>query len=237
MKKMIALTMLAGLASAGAQTFTPNLSNVEFGLRGGYDMGLSGGVTVHVRNVSGPLGVRFSADYANVSDALNDNANYPLLGNWGTLKSQGAAESGSSTTVGVDLTYTLPSTIAGVDAYVYGGGRYNNFNAVADFSKYGTPAATSLAVSTAATSSSTTYSTNQFGLGAGVVGQYALTPNLSLAGDLGVDYYFPSAISSNDGNGNTDTFNQGEAGYDDLNALVNQPTTNFKAKIGIVYRF
>ncbi|ULH15904.1 hypothetical protein MF271_04550 [Deinococcus sp. KNUC1210] len=228
MKKMIALTMFAGLASAGAQTFTPNLSNVEFGLRGGYEMGLSGGVTVHVRNVSGPLGVRFSADYSNVSDSLNDSANVPLFGNWGTLKSQGAAESGSSTTVGVDLTYTLPSTVAGVDAYLYGGGRYNNFNAVADFTNYG---------AAGSNAGKTTYSTNQFGLGAGVVGQYALTPNLSLAGDLGVDYYFPSGISTNDGNGNTDTFNQGETGYDDLNALVNQPTTNFKAKIGIVYRF
>lgn len=237
MKKMIALTALAGLATAGAQSFTANLNNVEFGLRGGYEQGLSGGVTLHVRNVAGPIGVRLSADYSMVSDALNDNATFPLLGSFATLKSQGVTESGHSTTVGLDATYTLPSTVPGVDAYVYGGGRYNNFNAVADFTKFGTPVAATAVRAAATTSNAVTYSTNQFGIGAGVVGQYALTSNLSLAGDLGVDYYFPSTITSNDGNGNSVDFAPGTAGYSDLDALVNQPTTSFKAKIGVVYRF
>ncbi|WP_425147334.1 hypothetical protein [Deinococcus sp.] len=228
MNKITALTVLAGLTTAAAQTFTPVPSNVELGLRGGYEQGLSGGVTLHVRNVAGPIGLRLSADYSNVTDSLNDNANVPLLGTWGSLKAQGATESGTSTTVGLDATYTLPSTVPGVDAYVYGGARYNNFNAVADFTNFGT---------TGSNAGKSTYSTNQFGLGAGVVGQYALTPSLSLAGDLGIDYYFPSSIMTNDGNGNTATFTQGASGYSDLDALVNQPTTNFKAKIGIVYKF
>ena len=84
-----------------------------------------------------------------------------------------------------------------------------------------------------------TYSTGQFGLGAGVAAGYALTGNLSLTGDLGLDYYFPSDFSTNTGgvNGTGDTFKRGEGGYDDVNTLVNQPTTSFKAKLGLAYRF
>ncbi len=231
MKKMIAVTVIAGLASAGAQTMTPTLlptlGNVEFGLRGGFDQGLSGGVTLHVRNVSGPLGVRLSADYSGVDDALNDNAAF-IPGGGVTVaqrKAAGDKESGTSTTIGLDATYDLPSVIPNFSAYAYGGVRYNNFSATLDQTSSG--------------SGKVTYSTNQLGLGIGAVGQYALSPNLSAAGDLGVDYYFPGNFSSNQGgtSGTGDTFKPGEGGYSDVNTLVNQPTTNFKAKIGVVYKF
>jgi len=214
----------ASLATAGAQTYTPNLNNVELGLSAGYQQGLSGGVSLRAANVAGPIGVRISADHSNVNDALNDNANFGGTGTWAQYKqSTGATESGSSTTVGLDATYDLPSQISGVNAYVYGGARYNHFSAVADFSNAGL--------------GKTTYTTNQFGLGAGAAIGYAITGNLSVTGDLGVDYYFPSSFTSDDGNGNTDTYNRGEGGYDDVNTLVNQPSTSFKAKLGLAYRF
>ena len=66
-----------------------------------------------------------------------------------------------------------------------------------------------------------------------------ITGNLSITGDLGVDHYFASSFRTNTGgtDGTGDTYNPGEGGYDDINTLVNQPTTSVKAKIGLAYRF
>ncbi len=231
MKNFVALTVstiaAATLATAGAQTFTPNLNNVELGLTGGYQQGLSGGITLRAANVAGPVGVRASVDYNNVDNSLNDNAAY-IPGTGVTVaqrKAAGDKEYGNSVTVGLDATYDLPSMVPGVNAYVYGGPRYNNFNATLDQASSG--------------AGKVTYTTNQFGLGAGVAAGYAITGNLSLTGDLGVDYYFPSSFSTNTGgaNGTGDTYNQGEGGYAEVDNLVNQPTTSFKAKLGIAYRF
>ena len=229
MKNFAALTVstlaAASLATAGAQTFTPNLNNVELGLTAGYQQGLSGGVTLRAANVAGPVGLRASVDFNKVNDSLNDNAAY-IPGTSFTVaqrKAAGDTESGSSTTVGLDATYDLPSMVPGVNAYVYGGARYNNFSATLDQGSAG----------------KVTYTTNQFGLGAGVAAGYALTGNLSLTGDLGVDYYFPSSFSTNTGgvNGTGDTYQQGQGGYAEVDNLVNQPTTSFKAKIGLAYHF
>jgi hypothetical protein len=231
MKNIVALTVstlaAATIATAGAQTFTPNLNNVELGLNAGYQQGLSGGITLRAANIAGPIGARASIDYNNVSDSLNDNAAY-IPGTGVTVASRKAAgdtESGKSVTVGLDATYDLPSMVPGVNAYVYGGARYNNFSATLDESSSGL--------------GSVTYSTSQFGLGAGVAAGYAITGNLSVTGDLGVDYYFPSSFSTNTGgvNGTGDTYNPGEGGYAEVDNLVNQPTTSFKAKIGLAYRF
>ncbi|WP_407539153.1 hypothetical protein Q0M94_13375 [Deinococcus radiomollis] len=231
MKNLAALTIstiaATSLATAGAQTYTPNLNNVELGLTAGYQQGLSGGITVRAANVAGPVGVRASVDFNNVSDSLNDNAAY-IPGTAVTVaqrKAAGDTESGSSTTVGLDATYDLPSMVPGVNAYVYGGARYNKFSATLDQTSSG--------------SGKVTYTTNQFGLGAGVAAGYAITGNLSLTGDLGVDYYFPSSFSTNTGgvNGTGDTYQQGQGGYAEVDNLVNQPTTSFKAKIGLAYHF
>lgn len=231
MKNLAVLTVstlvAAAFATAGAQTYTPNLNNVELGLSAGYQQGLSGGVSLRAANVAGPIGVRISADHSRVNDALNDDAAYLPGGaiTVGQRKAAGDVESGSSTTVGLDATYDLPSQISGVNAYVYGGARYNNFSATLDQTSSG--------------SGKVTYTTNQFGLGAGAAIGYAITGNLSVTGDLGVDYYFPSSFSTNTGgiDGTGDTYNRGEGGYDEVNTLVNQPTTSFKAKLGLAYRF
>ena len=118
-----------------------------------------------------------------------------------------------------------PDLRYGFNAYVYGGARYNMFSASLDQSSSG--------------SGTVTYTTNQFGLGAGVAAGYAITGNLSLTGDLGVDYYFPSSFNTNTGgvNGTGDTYKPGEGGYTEIDTLVNQPSTAFKAKIGLAYRF
>ncbi len=223
MNKILALTMTAGLATAGAQGYSANFNNVELGLSAGYQGGLSGGVTAHARNVIGAFGLRLGADYTVVADALNDNA--PLIPGgltFGSIKqSTGATESGRSATVGLDVTYDLGTLGAGLNTYVYAGPRYNAFSA-----------------STSQGNNTSTYTVNQFGLGAGVAAGYALANNLTLTGDLGVDYFFPgAAINTDDGQGNTDSFARGEGGYSDLDTLVNQPTTSFKAKIGLSYKF
>lgn len=231
MKNFATLTattiVAATLATANAQTFSPNLNNVELGLNAGYQQGLSGGLTLRAANVAGPLGFRVGIDYSMVNDALNDSAAY-IPGTGVTVASRkvaGDKESGNSTTASLDATYDLPSALPGVNAYVYGGVRYNLFNASLNQSASG--------------AGTVTYSTNQLGLGAGVAAGYALTGNLSLTGDLGVDYYFPSSFSTNTGgvNGTGDTYQRGQGGYDEVNTLVNQPSTSVKAKIGLAYRF
>jgi hypothetical protein len=203
---------------------TPASNKIELGLNGGYQQGLSGGVSVRVPNVIGKVGVRVSGDYSNVSDSLNDDAIVGGLKPVAIAKALGATESGSSMAVGVDGTYDLPSMVPGVNSYVYGGGRYSNFSATLT-----QPSVTAV-----------TYTSSQLGLGAGVAAGYALTRNLSLTGDLGADYYFdPSSFNSNVGgaNGTGDSFKKGEAGYDEINTLVNQPSTSVKAKIGLSYHF
>ncbi|MFC4452822.1 hypothetical protein [Deinococcus sonorensis] len=222
MKTLIALTAASALATAGAQAVSPNFNTIDLGLSAGYQGGLSGGVSVHARNVIGAFGLRIGADITKVNDALNDSAAFGPTGTWGDYKnSANATESGRSTTIGVDATYELGDIAPGISTYAYAGPRYNMYSATADFGSSG----------------KTTYTTNQLGLGAGAVAGYAIGNGLTLTGDLGVDYYFPSSINSNDGAGNTDTFARGEAGYAEADALVNQPRTVLKAKLGIAYRF
>ncbi len=228
MRSLAALTLTivaATAATAGAQTFTPNLNNVELGLNAGYQQGLSGGLTLRAANVAGPIGIRVGIDYSNVTDALNDNAELLPGVTVAQRKAAGDKESGSSVTTSLDATYDLPAVAPGFNAYVYGGARYNMFSASLDQTSSG--------------SGTVTYTTNQFGLGAGVAAGYAITGNLSLTGDLGVDYFFPSSFSTNTGgvNGTGDTFKPGEGGYTQVDSLVNQPTTAVKAKIGLAYRF
>ena len=72
----LTLTIAATATTAGAQTFTPNLNNVELGLNAGYQQGLSGGLTLRAANIAGPIGIRVGIDYSNVTDSLNDNVAY-----------------------------------------------------------------------------------------------------------------------------------------------------------------
>ncbi|GBF04980.1 hypothetical protein DAERI_030146 [Deinococcus aerius] len=236
MKKVLALTLCAGLATAGAQTTTTTISatpvtaglnGVELGLTGGYANGLSGEVFVHVPNVAGPFGVKAGVALTRPSDALNDNAKLTNSGTdadltFGDLKRiSGATESGSHTIFSLDGTYNLGEVSPGLSTTLYAGGRYGMFRS-----------------NVTSEDDTTTYSSNEFGIGAGVMVSYPLTGNLSLVGDLGVDQFFKSTINIRSSDGTTNdsipTSDPSYAGFDDLFV---QPGTVFKARIGIKTTF
>ncbi|UBV41724.1 hypothetical protein LAJ19_08670 [Deinococcus taeanensis] len=226
MKPLLTLTLLtlaATTATAGAQS----LSGVELGLTGGYAGGLSGELFVHAPNVAGPIGVKAGVAYTRASDAINDNSpELPGISGpddtFGKAKAAGrASESGSHTVISLDGTYGLGELTPGVDAALYGGARYGVFRSVADYGSNG----------------ATTYSSNAFGIGAGVMVSYALTGTLSLVGDLGVDHYFKSAIRTDDGNGNTDTIATNDGSYSTFDNTFVRPGTVFKARIGVKSTF
>lgn len=222
MKKLLPMALLTiATSTAGAQS----LSGVEFGLTGGWANGLSGEVFVHVPNVAGPVGVKAGLAYTRASDAINDNDNFGIEGNptFGDLKdSLGATEYGSHTSVSLDGTYGLGELSPGVDATFYGGGRYGMFRSVEDYGVDG----------------NVTYSSNAFGIGAGVMVGYALTGSLSLVGDLGVDHYFKSSITT--GGSNTDaggTYAPGSTDYALYDNRFVRPGTVFKLRLGVKTSF
>jgi hypothetical protein len=227
---VLAATALATAASAGAQSF-------ELGLTGGYAGGLSGEIFLHSPNVIGPVGVKFGVSYARAADAINDSAPYdpsgaiyPSTFTFGNAKQSTAAggldatESGSHLIVGLDATYGLGELAPGIDTTLYAGGRYGMFRSVEGVS-----------------GASTTYTSNEFGLGGGAMISYALTGNLSLVGDIGADYFLKGPISYTstkaDGTTTSDTFATGDANYAAYNTRVVRPGVEFKARIGIKYMF
>ncbi|BDP41101.1 hypothetical protein DAETH_10700 [Deinococcus aetherius] len=227
MKKLLALTISAGLATAGAQTLGVGFSTgggLELGLTGGYANGLSGEAFVHAPNLAGPFGLKVGASYTRAADAINDSSPvdptgtlFPTTYTFGQAKQDGvASESGSHTVLSVDGTYNVGELTPGVGATLYAGGRYGFFRSTEDYG----------------TSGSTTYSSNAFGIGAGVMVSYALAGNLSLVGDLGVDQFFGSSINTG-----SDTFQQGEAGYSAISNKFVRPGTVFKARIGVKTTF
>ena len=227
---MTAAALLTALtaATASAQFSTVNTQRtiqssrpVELGLTAGYASGLSGEVFVHAPNVAGPIGVKLSAAYTSPGDSIRDDVSInPTLGlgTFGSYKAQGlASEGGSHVVVGLDGTYSLGEVTPGISVLGYAGGRYGMFKAT---ETYANDAALS-----------NTYSTSAFGVGVGAQLSYALAGNMSLVGDLGVDHFFNSAI--NISGGANDTYNTGEAGYNDLRSRLAFPGTVFKAKLGL----
>lgn len=227
MKKILALTLSAGLATAGAQTFgsSTGLNGIQLGLTGGYAGGLSGEAFVLAPNVAGPFGIKAGVSLTRASDAINDNSPvdptgtlFPTTYTFGQAKQDGVAtESGSRTVVSLDGTYDLGELSPGLSSMVYAGGRYGMFRGTADFGESGR----------------TTYSSNAFGVGAGIMVSYPLSGNLSVVGDLGVDQFFGSSITVSSSNGNTDTYSRSDAGYNDVSNQFVRPGTVFKARIGV----
>ncbi|WP_027459720.1 hypothetical protein [Deinococcus murrayi] len=225
MKHFLALTAAAALATAGAQTTTTTvtaipatpistgLSGVELGLTGGYAGGLSGEVFVHAPNVAGPFGVKVGVAFAN-SDRLNDNAALVGEGNaaltLGDLKNIfGATETGSATVFSLDGTYALGQVAPGVNSLVYAGARYGLFQGAINYEN-----------------ERTTYSSNNFGIGAGLMASYAIGNNLSIVGDLGIDQFFGGAVSVRQSSGTPTDPGAAQGVY-------RQPGTVFKARIGL----
>ncbi|ADV68082.1 hypothetical protein [Deinococcus maricopensis] len=216
MKKTLMTLVLAGAATAAAQT-----SNFQLGLTGGFSGGLGGEVSVHAPNLFNGLGLRATTAYTGV-DAFNDQSTafaaigYPTFAAYKT--GTNSTESGSNTTVGVDVTYGLGTLAQNTTATLYAGPRYNMFRGTIT-----TPGATT---------TTSDYTTNQFGLGAGVLLDYGIDRNLSLLGDLGFDQFFAAPITSNGV-----TTQPGTDAYRADDNLVNQPGSVFKFKVGIGYRF
>ncbi|MFC6748588.1 hypothetical protein [Deinococcus aquaticus] len=224
MKNLIPLTILAiaaSTATAGAQS----LSGVELGLTGGYAGGLSGEAFVHAPNVIGPVGVKAGVAVTRSADAINDSSKDALGTTFADRKkNDGFTESGSQTVVSLDGTYSLGEVAPGVDTTLYAGGRYGMFRAT----------------ETANSTSSNVYSSNSFGIGAGVMASYALSGNISLVGDLGVDHFFKNTINVDSTNaGNTTTYNYptSDADYAYNDSRFVRPGTNFKARVGIKATF
>lgn len=212
MKKLLPVALTLITSTAGAQS----LSGVEFGLTGGWANGLSGELFVHAPNVLGPVGVKAGVSYTRASDAINDNSDLGA-GPFSDYKAAGATEYGSHTAASLDATYGMGELSPGVDATIYGGARYGMFRSTEDYGATG----------------STTYSTNAFGIGAGVMVSYALTGNLSLVGDLGVDQYFKSNITVSGTNTDTTTIARNDALYPSIDNRFVRPGTVFKVRLGV----
>lgn len=225
MKHLLALTAAAALATAGAQTTTTTvnaipatpistgLSGVELGLTGGYAGGLSGEVFLHVPNVSGPFGVKAGVSFSR-SDRLDDNA--ALAGEGDDAITLGefkdifdATETGSATVFSLDGTYALGQVAPGLNSLVYAGGRYGLFQGAINYE-----------------GESTTYSSSNFGVGAGLMLSYPVGNNLSLVGDLGVDQFFGSSVNVRQSSG--EPTDPGAA-----QGVYRQPGTVFKVRIGV----
>lgn len=219
--RLTALALTAAASTAAAQT-AGFQQPLEFGLTGGYTGGLSGEAFVHMPNVAGPVGVKLGVSTG--AAQLNDSATFGSA-TYGDFKRIAAAagttirDGGSNTVISADGTYSLGEFAPGVDATVYAGARYGLFNR---YISYGTD--------------STAYSSGSFGVGGGVMASYALTPSTSIVGDLGANHFFSSGITSNDGT-TSETLNPGEEGYNDARSLLNLPGTQFKAHVGVKFRF
>lgn len=231
-KPMRNLTTLAALtaatltATAGAQSIT----NVELGLTGGYAGGLSGEAFIHAPNIVGPIGLKFGVAYTNPSDAINDSSDLGF-GTFGNAKKPisqgglGATEYGSHLIVGLDGTYGLGELAPGIDATLYAGGRYGMFKSTEDYGG----------------GVSSDWTSNSFGIGAGAMLGYALTGNISLVGDLGVDYFFKSPITQTQhtatGATQTTTYGTSDSFYATADNRFVRPGTVFKARIGVKFTF
>ena len=224
MKKGLLAALAGFLTLAMAQKFS-----VEAGA--GFYGGFGGQLAVVAEDLAPglPLGVRLGVGFA-TSDALDDG--YDLGGGttWGDIKEAGEfSEWGQNVTLSLDVLYKLGGLGFPVEVAPYVGVRYNFFSG-----GYTDPEDNS-------TIKTGTISSNQLGLGLGVRAAYSLMPNLSLVGDLGVDYYLKACISTetidDSGSKTTNTVCPDDSGYDNLDELVTQPEWVLKLRLGAAYRF
>lgn len=222
------VAVLAGLLTAAmAQKFS-----VEAGA--GFYGGLGGQLAVVAEDLAPglPLGVRLGVGFA-TSDALNDDVAYARVTGtqkWGDYKKNNElSEWGQNVTLSLDVLYKLNGLGLPVEVAPYAGLRYNLFSG-----GYTDP-------NNKVSDKSRTVSSNQLGLGLGVRAAYPLMPNLSLVGDLGVDYYFNACIKEvtepDSGSKTESSFCPSDSGYDDANKFVTQPEWVFKLRLGAAYRF
>ncbi|BAW02821.1 hypothetical protein TTMY_2459 [Thermus thermophilus] len=228
MKKAVVVAFAALLTAAMAQKFSVEAGAGLYGNLGGQLAVVAEDFTPGL-----PLGVRLGVGFAQ-SDALDDGEAYsPVTGSqkWGDYKKNyNLSEWGQNITLSLDVLYKVAGLGLPVEVAPYAGIRYNLFSG-----GYTDPQSKIPGIR------SQSYSTNQFGFGAGVRLAYPLMPNLSLVGDLGADYYlnacFKDVVEDDSGNKNEGTVCPGDNNYDSLNEWVTQPEWVFKLRVGAAYRF
>lgn len=224
--KRLVIAALAGLLTAAmAQRFSVEGS-------AGFYTGFSGQLAVVAEDLPGlPLGLRLGVGFAS-TDALDDNYDMGPDTKWGTAKKNlELSEWGQNVTVSLDVLYKL-TQVQGISVAPYLGVRYNMFSGGATDPKDKLPGV-----------KSGTYSSNAFGFGLGVRAAYPVMPNLSLVGDVGVDYYLQACIQGTevDDAGKlsiSGTVCPSDSNYKSVNSFVTQPDgLVLKLRLGAAYRF
>lgn len=236
MKKVLISTVLLTSAFAGAQSVTFGVEPVapfstDVGIAGGFYGGGSVEASVTGRNLGGSsFGLRGTVALTGVR-GFNQDAVVATSGGSNVTAGQlfGAvlgdttgnpAQSTRNVTVGLDALIRLGyDEASGLGANVYVGPRYNMFSNTIS-----------------GPLGSLTNTTNQFGIGAGVLASLPISGNIYLTGDLGVDRFFDAPIVQTSSGGST-TFNPGTEDYRTTDSYVNQPQTVLKARVGVAVRF
>lgn len=81
---------------------------------------------------------------------------------------------------------------------------------------------------------------NQWGIGAGLVNRFAISPIIDMVITTGIDYYFSSTLTGHDTSyspDGTDINGREDYTYDDANDAVNQPRFEPRLMLGFSYRF
>jgi len=230
MRTLLLSTGLLVISSAGAQSAPVSVAaphTFDFGISGGYFNGLSGEWSLTMRNLGRTnLGLRASVAYSSI-DGFNDNAwaaenasNERVTAGalYGTLGY--SEESNMNLTLGLDglfhLSYDAKSGL-GFNGYV--GGRYNMFSTT----RFGP-------------GGDVTWTSNQVGIGGGVLVSYPIRRNVYFTSDVGIDHYFPAPITQCGSDGvcmewdeNTNA-PRGER-------FITPPSTVVKARVGLGVRF
>lgn len=225
MSSLRPLPLLAALlcSLAGAQTLAS--TPLELGLVGGFAAGGSAQVFVGAPRLLGPLGARLSVERSRSAEGFDDDAPLDPSGPPGTvgeIKQSGlvTAETFSSLSYGLDVTYDLGQPVPGVATSVYGGGRYGQFSSRLEQG-----------------SEFTEYASSAYGLGLGTRADYLLTPMFSLVADLGLDFYFVGGPISRRGDHDAATFKPGEDAYHTVSRAVRRPGHVLRAMLGVKYSF
>ena len=223
--KRLVIAALAGLLTAAmAQRFSVEGS-------AGFYTGFSGQLAVVAEDLPGlPLGLRLGVGFAS-TDALDDNYDMGGGTKWGTAKKNlELSEWGQNVTVSLDVLYKL-TQVQGISVAPYLGVRYNMFSGGSTDPK-----------NKVSGMKSVTFSSNSFGFGVGVRAAYPVMPNLSLVGDVGVDYYLQACIQGtlvdDAGNSTSITVCPSDSNYKSANEFVTQPDgLVLKLRLGAAYRF
>lgn len=171
----------------------------------GYFTGFGGNFSIVGTDIASSVGGRFGVTFAG-TDLIDSGDNYPEI----------QAGDASNVTLNLDLLFPIPaSATMSVAVSPYIGVRYNFFSAEADdpLGEFD-------------------ISSDQFGLGAGAMVEYPLSPEFGIFADLGLDYFWDAAIEFGDQDYETD-----DPGYDQVREFVNAPETEFKALLGVRLAF